>query len=40
MDVPRTRFAWNGDVALAYQVIGQRGVGTGQLIAGPALLGR
>jgi hypothetical protein len=22
MDVPEVRYAWNGDVALAYQVIG------------------
>ena len=22
MDVPETRFAWNGDVSLAYQVVG------------------
>ena len=23
MDVPRTRYAWNGDIALAYQVLGE-----------------
>lgn len=22
MDVPETRFAWNGDTAIAYQVLG------------------